>query len=134
MLLRTTLTKKLLLNQSQHIFEQGEPTGYLLAWLSREQSVTTSIANIRGSDGRLVSDPAEINACFSSYSWDLYSSRSRNTSAELQAFLDGVQLPTLTAETRQGLDALLTLKELQQAIHSIQAGKSPGEDGLPAGF
>lgn len=34
----TSLTQKLMLAQSQCIFEQGERSGKLLAWLSREQS------------------------------------------------------------------------------------------------
>lgn len=59
-----------------------------------------SIVNIRDSDGRLMSDPGEINTCFASFYRDLYSSRAGYIMAELQAFLDGVQLPTLTDETR----------------------------------
>lgn len=36
--LRTSLTQKKMLAQSQRIFEQGERAGRLLAWLSREQA------------------------------------------------------------------------------------------------
>lgn len=32
------------------------------------------------------------------------------------------------------LDSPITLKETQRAISSLQAGKTPGEDGLPSEF
>lgn len=38
LLLRTSLKKKNILHQSQHIFEHEENMGRLLAWLSREQT------------------------------------------------------------------------------------------------
>lgn len=132
MLLRTTSAKKTLLYQ--RVFEQGEQTGRLLAWLSRKQSAMSGIANIKNANGQLISDPGGINACFAAFYRDLYSSRARYSTAELQAFLEEVQLPILTEETRRSLDTPLTLKELQQAIGSMQAGKSPGDDGLPAEF
>lgn len=46
LLMRTTLTQKNFLHQTQHIFEQGEKTGRLLAWLSREQSSGMTIGQI----------------------------------------------------------------------------------------
>lgn len=46
LLLHANLTQKKMLHQFQRIFEQGEKTGHLLAWLSREQSGVTTIAKI----------------------------------------------------------------------------------------
>lgn len=43
LLLRTALTQKKILHQTQRILEQGERTGHLLAWLSREQTMGMSI-------------------------------------------------------------------------------------------
>lgn len=53
LLLRTTLmlTQKKLLHQTQRIFEEGEKTGHLLAWLSKEQSGGMTIGQIQDSDG-----------------------------------------------------------------------------------
>lgn len=51
--LRTSLTQKKLLAQSQRIFEQGERPGRLLAWLSREQMRGMSVPHIMGPRGEL---------------------------------------------------------------------------------
>lgn len=61
------------LHQVQCIFEQGDGTGCLLAWLCKEQSLVTSIAIIRDADGILLTNPIAINARFASQ--ELYSSR-----------------------------------------------------------
>lgn len=89
----------------------------------------TGIANVKDTDGQLVSDPGGINACFASFYSNLYSSRAGYTQTDLQAFLEDIQLPTVTEEARQRVDAPLTLKEIQQAIGFIQAGKTLGDDG-----
>lgn len=60
----TTSSQKILLNQSQRVFEQGERTGRLLAWLAKERSTTTHIAHIRDDDGLLHSDPTQIYVQF----------------------------------------------------------------------
>lgn len=48
LLLRTSLTQKKLMHPFQHIFEQEEKTGHLLAWLSREQLGVTTIVQVLG--------------------------------------------------------------------------------------
>lgn len=133
-LLRVAATRKIMLHQSQRIFEQGERTGRLLAWLSREQAATTSVANIKEASGRLLSDPRDINRCFASYYEDLYSSRVQYSADELQTYIDAIELPCLSVAARQRLDAPLTLKEIQTAIGSLQSGKTPGDDGFPVEF
>lgn len=92
-LLRVAAAKTQLLHQSQRIFEQGEWTGQLLAWLSREQSVTTSVANIKDAAGQMLSDPREINTFFASYYEDLYTSRVRYSTADLQAYVETLRCP-----------------------------------------
>lgn len=51
MLIRTSLTKKKLLQQTQRIFEEGERGGRLLAWLAREQSASMSVLSLIDGDG-----------------------------------------------------------------------------------
>lgn len=133
-LLRLNAANKQLLYQRQRVFEQGERSGHMLAWLSKEPTNMTHIANIKNESGRLLSDPGEINACFADYYKDLYSSRAGHTLAELQSFLDNIQFPALSDDARAQLEAPITLKEIQRAIFSMQAGKTPGDDGLPAEF
>lgn len=133
-LLKLKAAKKQLIYQSQRVFEQGERTGRLLAWLSREQTMSAHFANIRDRSGRLLSDPREINSCFAAYYEDLYSSRVGYTPEELQSFVDTLDFLVQSEEARLKLDAPLTLKEVQMTVASMQAGKTPREDGLPAEF
>ena len=65
--IRTALTQKRLLAQSQRIFEQGERSGKLLAWLSQEQSGGMCVPCIRGPGGDLLYAPDEISDCFVSF-------------------------------------------------------------------
>lgn len=111
-LLRVSAAKKQLFYKSQRIFEHGEKTGRMLAWLSRGQMVSTPVANIRDDTGRLLTDPDEINSRFASYYVDLYSSKAEYVMSELQSYLDTVDFPVLTAEARSSLDAPFTLKEI----------------------
>lgn len=83
-------------------------------WLSLGmaiQRVMTGIANVKYVNGQLISDPGGINGCFASFYRDLYSSRARYTGPKLQAFLEDIQLPTLSEEARRRINAPLTLKE-----------------------
>lgn len=81
------------------------------------------------------SNPRDINSCFASYYTELYFSKAHYAAAaDLHAYLDELQLPELSEAAHQGLDAPLTLKELQVAISSLQTGKTSEEDGFPAEF
>lgn len=106
----------------------------MLAWLSREQTVSAHVANVRDNRGRLLSDPGDINSCFASYYAVLYSSRVRYSQVELHSFLETIKFSMLSAEAWSSLVAPFTLKEIQVAVTSMQAGRTPGEDGLPAEF
>lgn len=133
-LLRGSAANKQLLYKSQRVFEQGERTGRMLAWLSKEHTISTQVANVRDNSGRLLTDPGEINSSFASYYADLYSSKVRYSQAELHSYLDSIELPTLFAEAQTCLDAPFTLKEIRSAVESMQAGKTPGKNDLPAEF
>lgn len=128
MLLRVAKANKRQLSQTRPIFEQGDKTGRLLAWISREQSLVFTKARLCRGDGTLVTDPIDINACFADFSSTLYSSRVCCT------FGDGVSPPILSALARERLDALIMLEEVQQAQGSLQSGKIPEEDGFPSEF
>lgn len=119
------------LTQSQRIFEQGEKTGHLLAWLVKEQQPITTIACIKAADGTPVTDPVAINACSASYYSSLYSSKVDYTGEELDSFLGQFTFPTLSKEARNHLDSTIILEEVQQTLSELQAGKTPVVDGLP---
>lgn len=94
-LIRISTTKIHLLHQSQWIFEQGERSGRLLAWLSREHSSPVSISRIQSSSGEILTNFSQINDQFAAYYQELYSSRVQFTEQELQTYLEKVDLPCL---------------------------------------
>lgn len=132
--IRTSLTRKSLLAQTQRIFEQGERSGKLLAWLSREQQGGMCIPHIQGPDGCLTYDSDEINDSFASFYRNLYGSKVTYTRDELTDYLEPIDFPVLTVKYRDNLDAPITTDELLKALKSLQSGKSPGPDGIPVEF
>lgn len=132
--LRTCLTQKKMLAQSQRIFEQGERSGRLLAWLSREQAGRMSISHIRDSSGQLIHTPEGINCCFAEFYESVYRSRVDYRGVDLGAYLDDIDIPTLTVPYRDKLDAPITSLEILRALKSMQTGKTPGPDGIPVEF
>lgn len=119
MLLRVAKANKRQLAQTQRIFEQGDKPGRLLAWISKEQSPVSTIARLRRDDGTMVTDPVNINVCFTEFYAALYSSRAHYSPEELKNFLDEVTFPVLTEAARESLDATITLAEVQQALGSM---------------
>lgn len=109
----------------QCIFEQGDKTWNLLAWLSKEHSHIASIAVIRDEVGALLTDPVAINDCFARFYHMLYSSRDDYTEEDLCTYLAAIEFPTLQLELQTELDAPITLEEVQQDIYSLQSGKIP---------
>lgn len=53
---------------------------------------------------------------------------------ELDGYLDGIDFLGLTEEAKECLDSPITLKEVQQALGSLQVGKTPGAERLPTEF
>lgn len=127
-LLRTKATNVGLLHQTQHIFEQGEKTGHLQAWLAKEQSVPVSIPCIADSDGAVLIDLGQINDCFVTYYKHLYTSKMMRSEGEV--YLDKIDLPCLTTSYRDKLGSPITLEEIQLVVKTMQTGKSPGPDRL----
>lgn len=99
-------------------------------WLARERSTHSA----RDDQGRLQSDTVLINARFAQYCKHLYTSRTNFTSDSLRDFLALIEFPTLSYEASMGLDAPITLKEVQLAISSLQLAKTPCPDGVPTEF
>lgn len=104
----------------------------MLAWLARESFSPVTISAICDSDGTPLTDPTSI--IDASLYQELYSSWMVCTDEELTAYLDEGELPCLTSTYWEALDGPITLEELQWAVASLQNGKIPGPDGIPAEF
>ena len=63
---------------------------------------------------------------------ELYTSEYREDLLGSEQFLSN--LPQVSAQDNTALERPLTLQELQEALTSVENGKSPGIDGLPVDF
>lgn len=54
--------------------------------------------------------------------------------AKMQSFLDSLDAPSLSPDTRLSLNQPLTISEIQTAINSMHSGRAPGPDGFPAEY
>lgn len=52
----------------------------------------------------------------------------------LKSFFSQLNVPTLSSDVRNCLEALISQEEVAAAISSLQSGKSPGPDGFPSEF
>ena len=64
----------------------------------------------------------------------LYESESCRNEKQLDTFFEGISFPTLGDDARKQLDEQITASEIEEAIKTMQAGKSPGPDGFPVEF
>ena len=81
-----------------------------------------------------MTDPIKINTSFNSFYRQLYESESPGDETQMDAFFQKLDLPTISPNYNQTLDAPLTLAEIKEAISSTNSGKSPGPDGYPVEF
>lgn len=115
----------------QSYYDQGERAGKLLAWRLKKKIQTSRVINSIVLDNRenLV-DPKCINDAFVEYYENLYKSQYPDNMDKLDQFLDQLQLPTLSEETKNDLDGKLSIQELKKALTHMNTGKAPGPDGL----
>ena len=76
-----------------------------------------------------MSDPAETPERASNFYAKLYTSEDKEDKATEQSFLKG--LPKISDQSNERLSGVITLRELQRALRSMECGKAPRLDGLP---
>lgn len=117
--------------QRQRCFEEGERVGRMLALLASTNSPSSTISMIRTPSGEISSDPVMIKETFFDFYRVLCKSKWDIERGELDKFLEGVELPTLSAIDKTSLESPITLEELKSAVTDMPNHKSPGPDGLP---
>lgn len=75
-----------------------------------------------------------INSLFLDYYATLYMSESSSNSPASFDFLNSLTLPKIDEDHANNLGGPITELEIQEAIKSMQSGKSPGPDGFTAEF
>lgn len=79
----------------------------------------------------MVNTPTHIMQELVKFYSDLYRSRQAYSLAELQKFLQGVDLPCLSDSKWRLLDSPITIEELFFAVNSFPNSEALGDDGLP---
>ena len=133
-ILTTHRAQNLLLKTKSTFYEQGEKTGKLLANQLKARRAKQIITKIRTANGGTTSDSALINDAFKDFYSTLYTSQAGGDDLAVSAFLDPLDIPTISQSQMEDLETPITSAEVAQAIASMQSGKSPGPDGLPAEF
>lgn len=80
-------------------------------------------------------NPQDIADQFADYYSSLYNLHTdpnthQPTVEKIESFLKNINLPTLSAHHLETLNAPITLREIEQTIHTLPNGKSPGPDGF----
>lgn len=116
-----------------NFYEHGEKSGKFLGnqlrWLRAKQL----IAGVRTDNGNITSDSKVINEKFRAFYSNLYTSDCTVDSKVMDNFFSNLDIPSLSQDMRNNLEAPITEEEITAAI-SKQPGKSPGPDGLPPDF
>lgn len=76
----------------------------------------------------------DINEVFKIFYQELYTSQVHVEEQKRTNLFSCVKIPTLTEEQRNLIEGEISLAEVKQAIHSLQLGKAPGNDGFPSDF
>lgn len=85
---------------------------------------------IRQADGTFTLNPQRILKSFQEYYSDLYKASIDANLTQIASFLDGINLPTLTAEHIADLESPITTKEVGEVIRNLKGGSAPGPDGF----
>lgn len=112
-------------------YDQGEKAGKLLAWRLKKIQTSRAINSIVLDNGENLVDPKFINDAFAEYYENLYKSQYPDNMDKQDQFLDQLQFPTLSEETKNDLDGKLSIQELKEALTHMNTGKARGPDGLP---
>uniref|UniRef100_A0A9J8AIQ2 Reverse transcriptase domain-containing protein n=1 Tax=Cyprinus carpio carpio TaxID=630221 RepID=A0A9J8AIQ2_CYPCA len=125
---------KMLIKIKQKHFEIGDKPDKLLARQLRGSYASRSIHSIADKDGKILTNPKDINKRFMEFFADLYKSKTSVSSEVISDFLRSLSLPKLSEADQEILNADITIQELMDAINAFPNGKAPGPDGFSFEF
>ena len=113
-------------------YEQREPDIEFYAKLEKRSAQRTVIGELRDKNGDVYADNPSLIHIVTDFYTELYTPSP--VDASVQEKLLGNVDHTLTDQQKCMLDAVLSEKELQQAVYDLKDEKSPGIDGFTAEF
>ena len=127
-------TKGAIIRSKARWYNEGEKNNKYFLNLENRHCQKKTIMQIKTKDGvSLTNDPDILKECNSFYG-DLYTSKQTKITGNLEKMFFGQEHPNLNEVDRDKCEGLLTEKECLEAVKSMESGKSPGTDGLPAEF
>ena len=124
--------KRNILRSKQRYYELGEKTHKILSSQLRKEESSRMINSIQ--TGSVSYNPTSIYDAFKEFYTHLYISEPPENRSNIDGFLSMIALLKLGQEDQNSLDLPFTQKLIGKALGSLQANKSPGEDGLPPEF
>lgn len=127
-------TQAKLLRTHHRVYELGEQTGKMLAWLKKRDQAARWVHKLILENDHPITDPNDIAEAFADHLETVYTAKSSMTSDDSRQLLGEMDLPTLTENDRDVLDADLTVEEICKAIYSVRSGKAMGPNGISIEF
>lgn len=126
----TSAAEKSLRWQGARFYTQKYKVGLELANKLTPKYRMISIAKIKDLKGDITENPSDIMETFPSFYSKLYSKANGEDPRNLDAFLEGIPLPTLTYSHRSLLESPISETKLLDIINGLCTGSTPGPDGF----
>ena len=122
-------------SREKDILNEDKPTSYFytLEQKRQEQSIIDEVHVVDSNNVvKKYTTRDEVMTQIYEYNKKFYSKRGINREAA-QSFVDSVPI-CLTPQQQQIMEAIITLKEIWDAIKGLKLNKTPGPDGIPLEF
>ena len=114
--------------------EHGEKNSKYFCNLEKRSNEKKNIHLLRNEDDSFVSDQKDILKHLQSFYRTLYSSHSNVDHDQMAQFLDQIQFPKLSEDSKTDLNKPVTRSEILTSLKDLKFNKTPGYDGLPVEF
>ena len=132
--LREKKTKGAIVRSRANLIDNWEkPSKYFLN-LEKRNFTNKNIPSLTTANNDIITDSAKILKMQMNFYQDLFSSKDTipTIGTKFSHYLKNI--PTISDETREGLDMPYTMSELESAIRSSKLNKAPGPDGFSNEF
>ena len=115
-------------------YNEGEKNNKYFLNLENRHCKRKTIMQIKTKDGVNITNDSDILRECNSFYNELYTSKITKRTENLEELFFDQEHPKLNQIDKENCEGLLTEKECLEAVKSMELGKSPGTDGLPAEF